>query len=64
MATENQRVNPITEAALRGFTKDELAKMSQVSLTNLGVLIERKLAKGPVTDDQLRGIKDLVLNHP
>ena len=55
---------PIFVAALRVFSLEELAGLSEVSLSNLMILIERKLAKGPVTDAELQGIKELVLYHP
>lgn len=49
---------PIFVAALRVFSLEELAGLSEVLLSNLMILIERKLAKGPVTDAELQGSRN------
>ena len=60
--------NPISEAALQVYSKEELQALSPVSRTNLGIMINRRLQEGtPPTVAELQGIKKLamtVFNHP
>ena len=61
--------NPITEAALKVCSREELQQMPEIALLNLGYLIDKRLKEDgpPPSVDELQGIKELAtedLWHP
>ncbi len=61
-------LNPITQAVLKVYSRAELQNLSKVTLTNLLILVERRLKENPnPTVMELQGIRELVedyLTHP
>ena len=66
--SDNTIPNPITQAVLKVYTREELRNLSRVTLTNLLILVDRRLKENPnPTVAELQGIRELVedyLTHP
>ena len=69
MTTEKKSQNPVTEAALKVCSREELQQMPEIALRNLGFLIDKRLREDgpPPSVEELQGIKELAtedLWHP
>ena len=66
--SDNSIPNPISQAVLKVYTREELRNLSRVTLTNLLILVDRRLKENPnPTLAELQGIRELVedyLTHP
>ena len=57
-------LSPIAQAVLKVYTREEIQNLSKVTLTNLLILVERRLKENPnPTVAELQGIRELVEDH-